>query len=349
MKAAVYEKFCGPIAIKELPDPKPSDDGIVLRVKATGICLSDWHGWRGNDPDIRLPHVPGHEMAGVIEETGCNVNRWKRGDRVILPFVNGCGACPECLSGNQQVCDFQFQPGFTHWGSFAPFVAIDYADINLVRLPETIDFVSAASLGCRFATSFRAVIAQGRTAPGEWIAIHGCGGVGLSAIMIAQALGAQVIAIDINDDALKLALSIGASVTINAEEVSNVAQAIKDASGGGAHVSIDALGSTTTCLNSIGCLRKRGRHVQVGLMVDEHRAPPIPMGEVIAKELEILGSHGMQSYKYEGMLSMIISGKLNPKLLIGRTVSLKDSLKVLVTMGDFSNNGVTVIDRFDVE
>jgi alcohol dehydrogenase len=167
--------------------------------------------------------------------------------------------------------------------------------------------------------------------------------------MIAQALGAQVIAVDINDDALKLALSIGASVTINAEEVSNVAQAIKDASNGGAHLSIDALGSTTTCLNSIGCLRKRGRHVQVGLMVDEHQAPPIPMGQVIANELEILGSHGMQSYKYEGMLNMIISGKLNPKRLISRTVSLKDSLQVLVTMGNFSNSGVTVIDKFDVE
>ena len=138
-------------------------------------------------------------------------------------------------------------------------------------------------------------------------------------------------------------------MTINAEEVSNVAQAIKDASGGGAHVSIDALGSTTTCLNSIGCLRKRGRHVQVGLMVDEQQAPPIPMDQVIAKELEILGSHGMQSYKYENMLSMIISGKLNPKRLIGRTVSLKDSLQVLVTMGDLSNSGVTVIDKFDVE
>ena len=348
MKAAVYEEFGKPLTIQEVPDPTPDDDGVVVRVKATGICLSDWHGWMGNDPDVTLPHVPGHELAGIIEETGKNIKRWNVGDRITLPFVNGCGSCPQCLSGNHQICDYQFQPGFTHWGSFAPYVALKYADINLVRLPDEIDFVSAASLGCRFATSFRGIVAQGRTSPGDWVAIHGCGGVGLSAVMIANALGANVIAIDINPETLKLARSIGATATINALEVKNVVEAVKGLSHDGVHVSVDALGSNTTCVNSISCLRKQGRHVQIGLMVEEHSTPPVPMGQVIAKELEIRGSHGMQAYKYDEMLQMITSGKLNPKPLIERTISLEESLKVLETMGEFGRVGVTVIDRFEV-
>ena len=184
MKAVFYDEFAKLPTIEKLPDPTPEKHGVVLRVKATGLCRSDWHGWMGHDPDIRLPHVPGHEIAGVIEAVGKDVVKWEIGDRVTLPFVCGCGDCPQCMSGNHQVCDRQFQPGFTHWGSFAEFVAINYADINLVAVPKEIDFVTAASLGCRFVTSFRAIVAQGKVSAGQWVAIHGCGGVGLSAIMI---------------------------------------------------------------------------------------------------------------------------------------------------------------------
>ena len=167
MKAAVYREFAKPLTIRNLPDPTPPECGVVIRVKATGLCRSDWHGWMGHDPDIRLPHVPGHELAGVVEATGKEVIRWTVGDRVTLPFVCGCGNCPQCASGNHQVCDQQFQPGFTHWGSFAEYVAIDYADVNLVQLPDEINFVTAASLGCRFATSFRAIVDQGKVSAGQ--------------------------------------------------------------------------------------------------------------------------------------------------------------------------------------
>src|SRR5512142_2534423 len=197
MKAAVFEKFQGPLKIQTVPDPAPTDDGVVIQVKANGICRSDWHGWMGHDPDIVLPHVPGHELAGIIVDRGKSVRGWKSGDRVTVPFAVGCGHCPQCLSGNQHICDHYFQPGFTAWGSFAQYVAIRYADTNLVRLPEEMDFVESASLGCRFITAFRAVVAQGRIQPGEWMAVHGCGGLGLAAIMIANALGAAVIGVDI--------------------------------------------------------------------------------------------------------------------------------------------------------
>jgi alcohol dehydrogenase len=346
MRAAVYEEFRQPLSIQNIPDPAPPPRGVVIRVMATGLCRSDWHGWMGHDPDIKLPHVPGHELAGVVEAVGEQVVRWKTGDRVTVPFVCACGSCPQCASGNHQVCERQTQPGFTHWGSFAEYVAIDNADINLVRLPDELDYVTAASLGCRFATSFRALVDQGRVPAGQWVAVHGCGGVGLSAIMIASALGANVVAVDISDEKLEFARSIGAMATLNASQVGNVVKAIMAITDGGAHVSIDALGSPVTCFNSIANLRRRGRHIQVGLMLAEQRQPPIPMDKVVAKELEILGSHGMQAYKYPAMLAMIQAGKLSPQKLVGKRISLDESLVELVNMDSFAGIGVTVIDRF---
>jgi alcohol dehydrogenase len=346
MKAAVYENFQAPLTIQNVADPAPTRNGVVLRVKACGICRSDWHGWMGNDADIKLPHIPGHELAGIIEEIGSDVKNWKKGARVSLPFVCGCGKCSQCVSGNQQVCDYQFQPGFTGWGAFAEFTAIDYADTNLVKLPDEIDFVTASILGCRFSTSFRAVAAQGRVSGGEWVAVHGCGGVGLSAIMIAAAFGANVIAVDIDDEKLTFAESIGASAIVNSKTTSNTIEAIKEITSGGADVSIDALGSPETCFNSIACLRKRGRHIQVGIMESEHHKTVVPMDLVIGRELEILGSHGMQAHKYTEMLEMISSGKLQPQKLIGKTIALEESLTELTQMNSFRGIGITVIDRF---
>jgi alcohol dehydrogenase len=343
MKAVYFGQFQGPVEIREVPNPKVSPDSVIVKVEATGLCRSDWHGWMGHDADIVLPHVPGHELAGVITETGSEIRNFKVGDRVTVPFVSGCGNCPECVSGNHQVCDHQFQPGFTAWGSFAEFVEIKYADINLVKLPDEIDFVTAANLGCRFITSFRAVIDQGKVAAGQWVTVHGCGGVGLSAIMIAAAAGAILIAVDIDDEKLKLAGKAGASFLVNARKVENISEEIKGITGRGTHISIDALGSQETCFNSVSCLRKRGKHIQVGLMTGDHKHPKIPMDKVVANELEIIGSHGMQAFRYNEMFEMIKSGKLNPGLLVGKTISFEEAPEALVNMNKFENVGVTVI------
>jgi alcohol dehydrogenase len=346
MRAAVYEEFQQPLSIQNVPDPTPYDNGVVLRVMAAGLCRSDWHGWMGHDPDIKPPHVPGHELAGVVVAVGKNVRRWRVDDRVTVPFVGGCGRCPQCASGNHQVCDAQFQPGFTHWGCFAEYVGIQHADINLVRLPESMDYITASSLGCRFVTAFRAVVDQGMVNAGQWVAVHGCGGVGLSAVMIANALGAKVVALDIGADQLALARELGASAIVNASETEDVVEAVRELSGGGAHVSIDALGSQHTCFNSIANLRKRGKHIQVGLMTGDHRHPSVPMDRVLSNELEIIGSHGMQAHRYQEMMTMIMQGKLAPEKLVGDLISLEDSLDALVKMDQFGNTGVTVINRF---
>ncbi len=344
MKAVYYTAFGEPPVLEQLPDPVPGSDGVVLAVKATGLCRSDWHGWMGHDKDIELPHVPGHELVGEIVDVGAQVRHWKKGDRVTVPFVGGCGRCPVCQGGNQQVCPNQFQPGFTHWGSFADFVAINYADTNLVAVPPSIDDLTAAALGCRFATAFRAVVDQGKVQGGQWVAVFGCGGVGLSAIMIAIGLGSQVIGVDIDPEKLEIARSMGATHTIDSSQQGRVAEEIKELTKGGAHVSLDALGLSELVFQSISCLRRRGKHIQVGLLAPEEGDPEIPMGKVIAHELEIYGSHGMQAWRYPDMLEMIISGKMEPSKLIRNTISLEESIPALMQMNQFKGWGMQIID-----
>ena len=345
MKAAVYYQFKQPLSLQNVTDPTPTDSSVIIKVEATGMCLSDWHGWAGHDPDIALPHVPGHELAGLIEVVGKSVKKWNVGDRVTVPFVGGCGRCEYCNSGNQHICNNQFQPGFTAWGSFAEYVRIDFADENIVRLPDEIDFVTAAGLGCRFITSFRGVVVQGQLKQDQWLAVHGCGGVGLSAIMIGKAIGAQVIAIDLLEEKLNFAKRIGADFTVNAKN-QNVIDAINEITSGGVHVSIDALGHTETASNSIRSLRKQGKHVQIGLMTGKHENLPVPMSLILANELEIVGSHGMQAHKYQEVFKLIKFAKLKPEMLVGKKVTLAEAVDLLPKMDQFQDIGITVIDRF---
>jgi alcohol dehydrogenase len=337
MKAVVYNAYGAPPVVAEVPEPATPDGGAVLEVRATGVCRSDWHAWRGHDP-VALPHVPGHELAGVVTSIGAGVTRWRTGDRVTVPFVCGCGTCPYCLAGDAQVCPHQTQPGFTGPGSFAERVAIHAADTNLVALPASVDFVTAASLGCRFATAFRALTAHGRLGAGDWLAVHGCGGVGLSAVMIGVALGARVIAVDVSPAALDRARTLGAAFVVSSDTVAT----IQDLTDGGATVSIDALGAPDTAAASVRCLRRRGRHVQAGLLLDG--PTPLPMDLVVAHELEIHGSHGMAAADYPPMLTMVADGRLRPDLLVGKVIGLSEAPAALVAM-DYppTSAGMTVI------
>ena len=268
MKAAVYSTFNGAIEIKQVDDPVVTETEAIIEVKASGLCRSDWHGWKGHDPDIQLPHVPGHEFSGVVKEVGSKVTLFQLGDRVTAPFCCGCSNCPQCTKGNQHICDKHFQPGFTDWGSFAQYVQIKNADFNLIKLPSYIDFVSAAGLGCRFITAFHGIVNQGKVVNSMFVAIHGCGGVGLSAVMIASVYGAKVIAVDINEKNLQKAKSFGAEHTINATK-EEVVDKVREITKGGANLSMDALGSHETSAHSINCLAKKGKHIQVGILGSE--------------------------------------------------------------------------------
>ncbi len=346
MRALVYETFGGPLVVREVAPPLPPRAGVVVRVGATGVCRSDWHGWQGHDPDITLPHVPGHELAGTVQSVGPDVRSWRPGARVTVPFVCACGLCPRCAAGDQQVCERQTQPGFTHWGSFAELVALDNADLNLVALPDELSFRAAAGLGCRFSTAFRAVVHQGRVRPGEWVAVHGCGGVGLSAVQIAVAAGARVVAVDISAGALDLARSFGATAVVDARggSAASTAAAVIGRTGDGAHVSLDALGSATTCEASVLCLRPRGRHVQVGLLPPSQGRAQVPMERVVALELELFGSHGMPAHAFPDMLALVVSGRLHPQALVGREIGLDEAGDALRDVG--LSPGFTVVTSF---
>ncbi len=339
----MYSGFGVLPVLTEVANPACPDGGVVVRVGATGVCRSDWHAWKGHDP-VALPHIPGHELAGVVDEIGPGVTRWRPGDRVTVPFACGCGVCEYCRAGDAQVCPQQTQPGFTGPGSFAELVPIHAADANLVALPDSVDFVTTAALGCRFATAFRALTVHGRLGAGDWLAVHGCGGVGLSAVLIGSALGARVVAVDVARAALDRARDLGAESVVDAGRDADPAAAIREITGGGARVSIDAAGWLATAAGSVRCLRRRGRHVQVGLLLGAASTPPIPMDLVIARELEIYGSHGMAAREYPSMLALVADRTLRPDLLLGQVIGLEDAALALAAMDrPSSSGGMTVI------
>lgn len=341
MRAIVLDAVRARPEVRSVREPAVPADGVVVRVMATGMCRSDWHAWAGHE-DIAFPHVPGHELAGVIVETGPEVRRWRPGDRVTVPFVCGCGRCEWCESGNAQVCPDQQQPGFTHWGSFAEYVALHAADTNLVAIPEQVEYATAASLGCRFATAFRALSARARVREGEWVTVIGVGGVGLSAVMIAHAMGAHVIAVDRNAEALAVAERVGADHVLTTDGT-DIPTTVAELTDGGSHVAVDAVGNEQACADSILSLRRRGRHVQVGLLPPVAGHPRVPMARAIAWELDLLGSHGMAAVDYPKMLELIERGVLQPQRLIERTIGLAEAAELLPRFDRATVAGMTMI------
>lgn len=355
MRAVRYAAYGATPEVVDVPVPACPPDGVLVRVEATGVCRSDWHAWRGHDP-VPLPMVPGHELAGVVAEVGPAlrssvepgsssvepVETWTVGDRVTVPFVVGCGRCAWCRAGEQQVCPDQQQPGFTYDGSWAELVAVPAAAANLVRLPEGVDTVTAATLGCRYATAFRAVRVHGQVRAGQWVAVHGCGGVGLSAVQVARALGAHVVAVDPSADARALAVSLGAHVVVDPAET-DAAAYVQDVAGG-ADVSLDCVGAAVTARASVAGLRPRGRHVQVGLLLGDAARDAIPMDLVVARELSVHGSHGMPSGGYAELLDLVAAGTLDPRRLVTRVVDLAEGPAALAALDDPSAaTGITVL------
>ncbi len=342
MRAMVVDDVRAQPEVRDVPAPEAPPGGVVVRVLATGLCHSDWHAWAGHD-DIAFPHVPGHELAGEVVAVGSGVRRWAAGDRVTVPFVCGCGRCSWCAAGDAQVCPDQEQPGFTHWGSFAEQVALHAADTNLVAVPDGVDMATAASLGCRFATAYRALVARARVQPQEWVTVIGAGGVGLSSVMIAKALGARVVAVDRNPGALEAASAVGAEHVVLADG-RDVPATIAELTGGGSHLSVDAVGSEQTASDAVLGLRRRGRHVQVGLLPSISGHPRGPMERAIAWELDLLGSHGMAAVDYPGMLALVADGSLRPQDLVERTIGLEEAADLLPRFDTATLAGMTIID-----
>ena len=346
VKGVSFEEFGGKLEVVELPEPAAGAGDVIVKVRAVGLCRSDWHAWQGHDSDVseeKLPHVLGHEFAGEIAEVGRGVESLYVGQRVTAPFVCGCGKCFYCEGGNAQVCPDQYQPGFHGPGAFAEYVRVPRAGFNVIPLEDDVEFRDAAALGCRFATAYRALVHRDQAAvcAGEWVVVFGCGGVGLSAVTIAKSVGANVVAVDIRQEALEAATDLGADLGFEPDQLSD---RFLDLNGGeGPDVTVDALGNAEVARNAIDMLRPLGRHVQVGLLVGEDADPKIPMGRVIAKELRIIGSHGMSAASYPEMLAKVAAGNLRPAAMVGAEIGMEAIPSAMEAMGTFDGrSGLTV-------
>ena len=348
VRALTYAAFGAVPEVVSLPDPDPGPGAAVVRVVASGLCRSDWHGWMGHDPDITtFPHVPGHELAGVVEVVGEGVDAGWLGRAVTAPFVMACGGCAVCRAGDGQVCPFQRQPGFTDPGSFAELVVVHAAATNLVALPEGLDPRVAAGLGCRVATAYRAVVSRAVVGPSDSVVVVGCGGVGLAAVAVAVSRGARVCAVDVSARSLDRALFHGADEVVDASiGPDKVVAAVKAWSGSGASVSIDALGSPEACRTAVLSLGRRGRHVQVGLLPPAAGPAEVPMERVIGWELDVLGSHGMAAADYPALLADVVSGRLHLDDLLapGEPLGLAAAGDALVSMGTTDSRGIVLVD-----
>jgi len=352
MKAVKITKYREPVVIRDVPKPEPGPNDALVKVEACGICRSDWHSWHGDFSWIglspELPITPGHEFGGVIEKLGANVQSFKVGDRVTAPFHWACGHCEYCKKGNSNLCVNIRVYGMVNGleGAYAEYILIPNAEFNLIQLPENVDSVTAAAAGCRYMTGYHGVL-RGNVQPGDWVAVYGAGGVGLSAIQVANAIGAQVIAVDIDDGKLELAEREGAVATVNAKKV-DAPSAIREITKGGAHVSLDALGIKETIQNSVFSLRKGGRHVQIGLTTsDEQGMVDLPVDFITSFEIEFVGSLGNPHPDYRGLLDLIASGRLNPSRLVERKVSLSNVSEVFESMNQYKTKGFNVITKFE--
>jgi propanol-preferring alcohol dehydrogenase len=334
----------------DLPDPSPGPGEVVVEVEAEGICRTDWHvwngdwGWVGMEPV--LPLTLGHEFGGSVVEVGEGVSTVHVGDRVTTPFHESCGRCAYCLIGRSNLCDELQFIGLTHDGGYARFAVIRNADFNCVHLPDAVDALSAAAIGCRYMTAFHAVTRQGRLLAGQWVVVHGAGGVGLSAVQIASALGGRVIAVDLADSKLEKATAEGALHTVNASNT-DVVEAVRDLTGGGADLAIGGIGAEAVIQSAVLSLRKGGRLVQVGLTSQaEQGYVRLPIDHMIEAEVEILGSVGNPHVDYPRLLGLVETGVFRPASIVGEVLALEQAGRVLSAMDHYETLGFSVITEF---
>ena len=342
MRAAMIRNFNEDLSIERVSEPTCPDNGVVLKVEACGVCRSDFHGWTGHHPKIESGSILGHEYCGTVVEAGSQALH-KVGDRLIAPFILGCGSCPECHSGKSNACESAVVPGFGWPGAYAEFVAVPY-DHNLIHLPETMSPALAAGLGCRVTTAWHGLTDRADVKAGEWVAVHGTGGIGLATLLLAKMLKARVVVVDVVDEKLEHAKKHGADATVNAAKT-DVASTIREITNGGAQVSIEALGIEATTNASVECLATLGRHVHVGMPAGTGRMD-VNMRAIYSKQLSFFGTRGMPSWKYPSLLAMIERGDIDISPMVAREIPLSGASVELRAMNGPTPPGTAVITDF---
>ena len=284
MKAAVVEKFCEPLQIREVPVPSPGPGQALIRIMATGVCHTDLHAADGDWPvKPKPPFIPGHEGAGEVVKLGPGVTHLKIGDRVGIAWLHSaCGHCEFCLTGWETLCHTQQNSGYSVDGTFAEY-ALGQADY-LGRIPDQLSFVDAGPILCAGVTTYKG-LKETDTRPGEWVVVSGIGGLGHIALQYARAMGLHVAAVDVGKEKLELAQKLGAEVTVDAKSDDPASQ-IQDRIGGAHGVLVTAV-SPIAFKQAIGMLRRHGTCVLVGLPPGEF---PVSIFDVVLNRYTVRGS-----------------------------------------------------------
>jgi alcohol dehydrogenase, propanol-preferring len=306
MKAAVLHEFKQPLVFEEVPRPQLEPSDVLIKVEACGVCHSDLHvadgDWSQLAAIVKRPLILGHEIAGRVIEMGGDVRDLRIGDRVGVPWVYWtCGQCEFCREGNENLCTKQKITGVTVDGGFAEFVRAPAS--HAVKIPDGLSAMDAAPLFCAGVTVYRA-LRQARISPGQRLAIFGIGGLGHVAVQIGRELGMEVIAIDISEEKLHLAESLGAVNGLNAASM-NVAKELR--AKGGVHVALVTSAAKAAYDTAFACVRPTGTLLAVGLPSENICFPPILMA---AKEVRIQASAVGTRQDLREVLAIASSGKI---------------------------------------
>ena len=328
MKAVVFHGPEQGLKYEEIPTPEISDDQILVKVAACGVCHTDLHYIEHGVPTFKKPPIVlGHEASGVVERVGAAVTNVKPGDRVLIPAVLTCGSCMFCRQGRENICSRMTMLGNHIDGAYAEYVAVPAKDV--LHLPESIPLADASIIADAISTPYHAVKNRAQVRPGDTVVVFGCGGVGINAVQLASAAGGYVIAVDINERKLQWAREFGAAETINAQSVERVSKEIKKRTGGGADIAMEVIGNPKTIEEAFECVRIGGRLVIVGYT---HEAISVVAGKIMFKELEVVGSLGCRPTDYVPLIRMVAGGQVNLTKQITHRFELKDLAKAFEVM-----------------
>jgi propanol-preferring alcohol dehydrogenase len=315
MKAAVFHGPNQPLSIEEVPTPTPKPHELRVKVAGCGVCHTDLHYIDHGVPTFKKPPlILGHEPSGIVDAVGEAVTDFKEGDRVLLSAVLTCGVCPNCRAGRENICDTMIMLGNNIDGAYAEYVIAPAKDS--FHLPQEVPLEEGSIIADAISTPYHAVVRRGEVRPGDNVVVYGCGGVGINAVQVAAAVGASVIAIDIIPEKLEWAKKLGATATINPNQVERVDKEVRKMTGGGADVALEVIGNPQTMQAAFSTLRKGGRLVIVGYT---NKPVELPAPKIMYFEMEVIGSLGCRPVDYPKIIELARMGKIKvAELVTGR-------------------------------
>lgn len=318
MKAAVFYEPHKPLRIENVSTPQIATDDVLVKVAACGVCGTDLHYLHGVKTFKKPPIILGHEASGKVEAVGKEVTKFVEGDTVLIPPVLTCGECRNCRTGRENICENMIMIGNNVDGAYAEYIRVPARDVQ--HLPKEIPLQEGCIISDTISTPYHAVKNRGEVKPGDTIAVFGCGGVGLNIVQVGAATGATAIAVDLNDEKLRLARELGAMETINVEKEDPVKRIRDITQGGMVDVAFEAIGNPKVIEQAFRSVRRGGKVVVVGYSAENWS---LSVSRVMFRELTILGSLGCRPTDYSRLIEMVRTGKIKIIPLIDRKLPLE--------------------------